>query len=39
MIRAVKEKAEKLVESGKLCEVRSKHASKRYHLPEQPVNL
>jgi hypothetical protein len=38
MIRAVKEKAEKLVESGKLAEVRSRHASKRYQLPEQPAN-
>ncbi len=34
MIQAVKERAEKLVEDGKLEEVRSRHASKRYQLPE-----
>jgi hypothetical protein len=34
MILAVREQAEKLVEEGKLEEVRSKHASKRYQLPE-----
>ena len=33
MILAVKEHAEKLVEEGKLEEVRSRHSSKRYQLP------
>ncbi len=32
MILAVREQAEKLVEEGKLEEVRSKHASKRYQI-------
>ena len=35
MIRAVREQAEKLVGEGKLIEVRSRHAPKRYQLPDE----